>query len=55
MNSISVVKSPFRKYGYSLHYSEKQSYLLDGHNSGWYRFKRDALKRAEELKHINKG
>lgn len=49
MNLITVVKSPFRKYGYSLHYSEKQSCLLDGHHSGWYRFKRDALKHAKEL------
>lgn len=45
---ITVVKSQGRPYGYSLKHSEKQSWLIDGFHEGWYKYKRDAVARANE-------
>lgn len=45
---ITVVKGT-RGYGYSLHYELYQSWLKGGHVGGWYKYKKDAIERANEL------
>jgi len=44
LGNIIVVKSTYRNYGYSL------KDLASGQVATWYRYKRDALKRIEQLK-----
>lgn len=46
---IIVRKSTKRKYGYELFSDIALSWVINGHSFGWYRYKKDAIKRAEEL------
>jgi hypothetical protein len=49
VNIWAVKKAVRKSYGYRLVANQWQSYLFDGFSMGWYRYKRDALKRASEL------
>ena len=44
-----VQKSKKRSYGYELHSDKKISWLIDGYTCGWFKNKKDAIKRANEL------
>jgi len=45
----TVIRSS-KTYGYALYWTgDALAYLNGGHRMGWYRYKRDATKRAAEL------
>jgi len=50
VDNFTVVGSAGRGYGYAIYSKEYCSvYYRDGHTHGWYRRKKDALRRAAEL------
>lgn len=50
MNRFVVVKSLTRSYGYSIQAPSGVTWVKGPHHTfGWYRLKRDAQKRADEL------
>lgn len=58
MKRFIVVRNPSRGYGYALKDTQAppkpNQYLRDDNISCWYKYKGDAIKRAEELNNSTK-
>lgn len=54
-----VVKSRSRKYGYALQDTQAppkpNQYVRQDNIAGWYKLKKDAQARADELNHVHGG